>query len=184
MSLLNRLKGRVETDVLDIELEAMIDAEVAEIEQRFGVNGSITALEEGQRHFIIVHRPIDETETVVIVEIDPANTGAAANRTTVAADDYRIMDGGRTIERLIDGTNGRRLWAPLVELTYTPKSDQDRRDGTVIKLVQLSLTYQGLDKQESVGDHSRSGSVTASAFDKEREILINRLQPRGRLVMA
>ncbi len=184
MSVLFRLKGRVETDISDLELQTMIDAEVAEIEARFGVNASITALEEGRRHFVNVHRPIDTAQSVVIVEIDPANTGAAANRTTIAANDYRITNGGRTIERLIDGTNGRAFWAPLVELTYTPKTDADRRDETVIKLVQLSLTYQGLAKQQSVGDFSFSGSVTADAFDKERESLINRLAPRGRLVMA
>ncbi len=184
MSLLYRLKGRVETDVLDKELEAMIDAEVAEIEARFGVNASVTILEDGRRHFIGLHRPIDETKSIVIVEIEPSNTGAPANRTTMISDDFRITNGGRTIERLIDGTNGRASWAPLVELTYTPTTDADRRDETVIKLVQLSLTYQGLDKQESVGDHTRGGSVTADAYDKEREILINRLAPRGRLVMA
>ena len=69
-------------------------------------------------------------------------------------------------------------------MTYTPTTDADRRDETVIKLVQLSLTYQGLDKQESVGDHSRTGVNAADAYDREREVLINRLAPRGRLVMA
>ncbi len=184
MSILYRLKGRVETDILDVELQNMIDAEIAEINDRFGDIVEITILEEGRRHFIGLHRRIDESQTIAIVEINPANTGAAANRTTMAADDYRITNGGRTIQRLIDGTNGKDLWSPLVEFTYTPVSDQTRRDETVIKLVQLSLTYHGLDKQESVGDFSRTGSVTADAYDKEREVLINRLQPRGLLVMA
>ena len=140
MALLNRLKGRVETDLLDLELETMIDAEVAEIEARFGIIGSITAFEDGRRHFVNLHRRIDETKSVAVVEINPANTGAAANRTTIASDDYRITDGGRTIERLIDGTNGRGLSAPLVEFTYTPVSDQDRRDEIVIKRVLRSST--------------------------------------------
>lgn len=184
MALLNRLKGRVETDILDVELQDMIDAEVAEINDRFGDIVEITITEDGQRHFIGLHRRIDETQTIVIVEIDPTNTGVAANRTTMAADDFRITNGGRTIERLIDGTNGQDLWAPLVEFKYTPVSDQDRRDETVIKLVQLALTYRGLYKQESVGDHSWTGVNAADAYDREREVLINRLAPRGRLVMA
>ena len=184
MSLLHRLKGRVETDLLDFELETMIDAEVAEINDRFGEIVEITITEEGHRHSIGLHRRIDETKTIAIVEISPANTGAAANRTTMSSNDYRITNGGRTIERLIDGTNGAGHWAPLVEFKYTPISDQDRRDETIIKLMQLSITYRGLDKQESVGDHSRTGSVTADAFDREREVLINRLAPRGRMLMA
>ena len=184
MELLNRLKGRVETDMLDLELQRMIDAEIAEIDDRFGAIVEITILAEGNLHFVSVHRPIDEAETIAIVEIDPANTGAAANRVTIAADDYRITNGGRTIERLIDGTNVGDHWASLVELTYTPVSDQTQRDEAVIKLVHLSLTYNGLAKQQSVGDFSFSGSVTADAFDREREVLINRLAPRGRMVMA
>lgn len=184
MALLDRLKGRVETDLLDLELQTMIDAEVAEINDRFGDIVEITITEEGRRHFIGLHRRIDETKTVAIVEIDPANTGAAANRTTMATDDYRITNGGRTIERLIDGTNGQDLWSPLVEFKYTPVSDQDRRDETVIKLVQLSITYQGLNKMDSIGDFSRTGVNAADAYDREREALINRLSPRGRLVMA
>ncbi len=184
MSILYRLKGRVETDMLDAELQLMIDAEVEEINDRFGAIVEIAVLEDGRRHFIALHRRIDETETIAIVEINPGHAGGVANRTTMSADDYRITNGGRTIQRLIDGTNGADLWAPLVEFTYTPVSDQNRRDETVIKLVQLSLTYEGLAKQASVGDFSRTGSVTADAYDKEREVLINRLQPRGHMVMA
>ena len=184
MALLDRLKLRVETDLTDTELESMIDTEVAEIVDRFGAIAEITKLEEGLRHFITLHRRIDEAKTIAIVEIFPSNTGAAGNRTTLASDDYRITNGGRTIERLIDGTNGRRLWSDLVEFTYTPVSDQSRRDEAIIKLVTLSITYQGLDKQEKVGDFSRGGSVTADAYTKEREALLNSLNPRGRLVMA
>ena len=184
MSLLYRLKGRVETDLLDLELEAMIDAEVAEIVARFGAIASTVFNEIGARQYLTMHNPINEALSVAVVEIDPRQTGAAANRTTLAADDYRILDGGRTLERLIDGTNGRREWAPEVELTYTPKSNQTERDEAVIRLVQLAITYRGLDKQEAVGDHSRGGPVTADAYPREREALLNSLAPRGRLVMA
>ena len=184
MALLDRLKLRVETDLTDTELEAMIDAETAEIVDRFGAIAEITHLEDGQRHFITLHRRIDEAQTIAIVEIFPSNTGASGNRTILAADDYRITNGGRTIERLIDGTNGRRLWSDLVEFKYTPVSDQTRRDEVIIKLVNLSVTYHGLDKQERTGDFSRGGSVTANAYTKERESLLNSLAPRGRLVMA
>ena len=184
MAVLDRLKLRVETDLTDTELEAMIDAESAEIVDRFGAIAEITRLEEGQRHFITLHRRIDEAETIAIVEIFPSNTGAAGNRTTLSTDDYRITNGGRTIERLIDGTNGRRLWSDLVEFTYTPVSDQSRRDEVMIKLVNLSITYQGLDKQERVGDFSRGGLATSDAYTKEREALLNSLAPRGRLGMA
>src|SRR3546814_7725086 len=78
--------------------------------------------------------------------------------TELTADDYRILHGGRTLERLVGGTNGATRWAPLVEVTYTPVSDAAKREEVVIKMVALDLTYRGLDKQESVGDYSRSRS--------------------------
>ena len=184
MALLDRLKLRVETDLTDTELQLMIDADEAEIVDRYGAITEITILEDGQRHFITVHRRIDETETITITEVFPSNTGASGNRTLLSSDDFRITNGGRSIVRLIDGTNGRRHWSDLVEFKYTPVSDQTRRDEVVIKLATLSITYQGLDKQERTGDFSRGGSVTADAYTKEREALFNTLAPRGRLVMA
>ncbi len=179
MSLLNRLKGRVETDLTDLELEAMIDETVAEIEARFGANAAITELMEGRRKFLSVHRLINEALTITVVEIDPANTGAAANETTLAADDYRIRHGGRIVERLVDGTNGRLEWAQLVRLTYTPASDQPQRDETVIRVVQIDIEARGVSAE-------KTGDFSASYLDatKERERLINRLAPRGRMVMA
>lgn len=184
MDLLERLKERVETDLIDIELEAMIDENVAEIIALYGAIAAITVTLRGHSIFLSVHRLIDETETIAIVEVTPGNTGAAANETTLAADDYRIRHGGRMIERLIDGTNGASEWAQLVHVTYTPISDQLRRDETTIKLVQLSLTYRGLDKQERAGDHSRGGATTFDAFTKERAGLLSGLAPTGRGMMA
>ena len=71
-----------------------------------------------------------------------------------------------------------------MRLTYTPVSDSKQREEVTIKIVHLSITYQGLNKQERAGDYSRGGSVTADAFDKERNILINSLAPKGRKVIA
>src|SRR3546814_9048185 len=104
--------------------------------------------------------------------------------TELTADDYRILHGGRTLERLVGGTNGATRWAPLVEVTYTPVSDAAKREEVVIKMVALDLTYRGLDKQESVGDYSRSGSVTSDAYTRERDALLQQLAPRPGLMMA
>ena len=179
MALLDRLKGRVETDLSDLELQAMIDETVAEIEARFGANASITETLDGNRIFLSLHRLIDEGQSITVVEIEPANTGASANETTLAADDYRIRHGGRIVERLIDGTNGRDGWAPLVRVTYTPVSDQIQRDEAVIRVVQVDLNERGL-SAEKAGDYN----ATYRDATVERERLINRLAPKGRMVMA
>ncbi len=179
MALLNRLKGRVETDLTDLELQTMIDETMAEIEARFGVIGEITILLDGRRKFLVVHRPINDGLTVTVVEISVAFAGGVANETTLSADDYRIRDGGRTIERLLDGTNGATSWAPVVRLTYTPTSDQPQRDETVIRIVQIDIAARGV-SAEKAGDYS----ATYHDATKERERLINRLAPLSRMMMA
>ena len=179
MALLDRLKTRVETDLTDIELQAMIDETVAEIEARFGVNASIIEIVDGDRIFLSLHRLIDDGQSITVVEITPANTGAVANETTLASNDYRIRHGGRIVERLIDGTNGRDGWAPLVRLTYTPVSDSKQREEVVIRVVQVDLVERGL-SAEKAGDYN----ATYRDATAERERLIQRLAPKGRMVMA
>lgn len=184
MALLDRVKERIETDLSDSELQAMIDEVTAEIERRHGATGEITVQRGGGMHTIMFNRPIDTGEAVAVVEIESPAHGAAASRTTLAADDFRLLHGGRTLERLVDGTNGRLLWAPLVEVTYTPVSSALQRDEIVIKIVQLDITYRGLDKQVSAGDLSLGGSVTSDAYSRERDALLAQLAPRGGMMMA
>lgn len=190
MPLLDRLKERVETDMSDAELQALLDAALAEIEARYGPNAQITVHLgderelRAHRRFLDLTRPADTALAITIAEIEPGDTGDAANETTLAADDYRVLHRGRTLERLVDGANGRMFWAPLVRVAYTPVSDQKQRDEVAIKLAQLDLTYRGLDKQEGAGDWSRSGSVTPDAFTRERDVLLATLAPRRGLLMA
>lgn len=179
MPLLDRVKDRIETDLSDLELQSMIDEVVAEIERRFGVNAATTVELDGGASVLTLSRPIDTGQPVTIVETDPANTGDAANETALSADDYRVRDGGRTLERLIDGTNGRSRWAPLVRIAYTPVSDARQREEVVIKIVHIDAQHRGVNS-ERAGDWQASYPDAAA----EREKLINSLAPRGGLMMA
>src|SRR3546814_4329041 len=140
MALLDRWKERIETDLSDTELQAMIDAVTADIEQLYGVNGQITAHREGDGKFLSLTRPMDGSQAATVTEISPRGLGTAGATTELTADDYRILHGGRTLERLVGGTNGATRWAPLVEVTYTPVSDAAKREEVVIKMVALDLT--------------------------------------------
>ena len=184
MVALARVKERIETDLSDAELQAMIDKVNAEIEARFGPNAEITVHLDGDRElagdrrFLSLTRPADQAQTITVVEID------GTTETTLAADDFRVLHRGRTLERRVGGTNGRLTWQRLVKVTYTPVSDARQRDEVTIKLVQLDITYRGLDKQEGAGDFSRSGSVTADAYPRERDALLAQLAPRRGMVLA
>lgn len=174
---LTRVKERIETDLSDTELQAMIDEITAEIEGRYGANGSITVFLgddrelDGYRTFLSLVRPL--SGTAVVTEIDHTE------ETVVAADDFRVIHDGRTLERLNDGTTPRTFWQRLVKVVYVPVSDVLERDEITILLVQLGIEYRGL-KSEKAGDHAAS----YMDYTTERTMLINRLSPRRGVLMA
>ena len=188
MALIDRVKERTGSDLSDAELQAMIDAIAAEIAARFGPAGEITVeigdltdpYRRGSRSLRLV-RPIDTSETLAITEIDPHHTGLAPDETALAANDYRILHGGRTLQRLAGGTHGRNYWAPLTRVTYTPADiDSAARDEATIRLIALDLSSRGLLKSERAGDHSYTlGDATA-----EREAILASLSSRSGMVLA
>ena len=190
MALIDRVKERTGVTLSDTELAAMITGITAEIEARFGTAGEIevTIGDADVSHRSLVtlklQRPIDTTQAVAIVEIDPSDSGRANAETPLDQADYRVLHGGRTLQRLTGGPNGQNYWAPFVRLTYTPLGDQAARDEVVIKLMQLDLGYRGLIKSERAGDYQWSGSVASDSYAAERENLLASLAGGNRMVMA
>lgn len=187
MAFIDRIKERTGTDVSDTELTAMINGIVAELDARFGPVGPIVVhlgdfTDPNSRMLMThrVHRAIDAAQPVTITEIWPANQ-RGANETVLTADDYRLLAGGRTIQRLTSGPNGSPYWAPMVQVEYTPIGEEAARDEAIIKLVQLDLSYRGALKSERAGDYqfTLSGDVTA-----DREAIMASLQNRRGMVMA
>lgn len=188
MALIDRVKERTGSDLSDTELQAMIDAILAEISARFGPAGEITVdlgdlddPESRGSRSLRLSRPIDTGETITITEFDPHNTGLVSAETVLSADDYRVLHGGHTIQRLAGGTNGRNYWAPLTRITYTPSDiDSAARDEAIIRLMALDLSSRGLLKSERAGDYSYTlGDATA-----EREKILASLSGRSGMVLA
>lgn len=177
MTILSRTKERTETDLTDAELTSMINEITAEIEARYGENAAITVFLDGDRDlagdrkFLPLVRP-DGGGTITITEID------GTTETTMAANDFRIIHGGRTLERLADGDNGASVWERLVKVVYTPVDDGKQREEVIIQMVQLGIEYRGL-KSEKAGDYT----ATFIDYTVEREKLIGSLTPwRGGLM--
>ena len=195
MSLLDRVKTRTGSDMPDSELQAMIDAIMAEIAARFGPAGA-TTLELGDPtdpsssalRTLRLAKPIDTALAVTVTEISPGNSGDAASETVLAAADYRILHGGRTLQRLVSGPNGASFWAPLVRVSYTPigagSDGLALRDEAAIKLITLDLSYRGLIKSERAGDYQWQGSASSDSFSAEREAILAGLEGPGGLVLA
>lgn len=188
MALLDRVKERTGSDLSDSELQAMIDAIGAELDARLGPAGSIT-VEIGdatdpntmQGRTLRLARPIDVVEPLEVVEIDPGNSGDLGNRLTLAAGDYQVLHGGRTLKRRPTGPNGRTYWAPEVQVTYTPLGAAALRDEATIRLMQLDLSYRGGLKSERAGDYSFTLSGDPAA---DREAILRGLQAANPMVLA
>jgi len=188
MPLLDRIKERTGTDLSDAELQAMIDAIAAELDARLGPAGPLT-VELGDptdphsrnRRTLRLDRPADTAQAIDIVELDPANVGDPASEVQLAAGDYRVLHGGRTLQRMLGGPNGRTFWAPLVRVTYSPIVNQAARDEATIKLIQLDLSYRGGLKSERAGDYQFTLSGDPQV---DRENIIASIEPSGGMVMA
>ncbi len=186
--MLDRVKERTGSDLSDAELLAMIDAIVAELDARLGPVGPVT-IDLGDptdpqsrwQRTLRLPRPADTALPMTVIEIDPGHSGDAANELELGAYDYRVLHGGRTLQRLVTGPNGRGYWAPLVRVTFTPQANLAAREEATIKLIQLDLSYRGGLKSERAGDYqfTLSGDPVA-----DREAILQSLEPARTLVMG
>lgn len=168
MTLIDRIRTRTGTDLPDDELQAMIAVLAAEIDSRFGAAWPITVdfgdpadpATAGLRS-LHLQRPADSTQPITVIEIDPGNS-AGANERELATDDFRLLHGGRTLQRLISGTHPAPRWAPMVRITYTAQGSTAARDEAVIRLIALDMqTGRGAVKSERAGDYSWTAASEA-----------------------
>jgi len=188
MALIDRVKERTVSDLSDAELEAMLAGIAEEFDARFGAAGPVSVElgdlsdpDSRRRRSLRMTRPIDTNAALTIVEVDPGNSGDASE-TLLAAGDYAVRHGGRTLQRLTGGPNGASYWAPLVRVTYTPLGEQAARDEAAIRLIQLDISYRGLIKSERAGDYQWAASGVSYA--DEREGIFDGIAARRGMVMA
>jgi hypothetical protein len=188
VALLDRVRERTGSDLSDTELNAMITAITDDMNARFGPAGPITVvlgeldepLSRPARTLRLV-RPMDTAQPVTITEELPGNSGEAGARVTLQAGDYRVLHGGRTLQRLTGGPNGNDFWAPTTSVTYTPIGEAGAREEATIKLMQIDLTYRGGLKSERAGDYQFTLSDDVAA---EREKIFDSLALRRGMMMA
>lgn len=183
MPLIDRVKERIETDLSDAELQRLIDEANQEVIDRHGAHANsaapITVALEGDREALSLARPIDSAQTVTITEYVANPPTGVETATVLAASDWRSWHGGRTLQRLASGTNSRTRWGTRVSITYTPKNDGNQRDEVIIKLVQLTIEFEGV-SERTVGDTRQRHAD----FQTERERLLRSLEPRKGLLIA
>lgn len=161
------LRDHVETDLADDALGRLIDDADAEIVRRFGPhNGERVEAQHLSYPTKLIFLPRPASAVASITEESGAE-GATVE--TVADSKYSLEDGGRSIRR--KDAN----WKRVVNVTYTPESDDARRAMVLVDLVKLETEYEGIESRR-VGSYSE----TKLDLEKERGKILNRLrQPYG-----
>lgn len=186
MALLDRLLERVESDLTPPELEAILAEAQEEIRSRFGPDRStadplvpITVEMVGGAVFLDLARPLDAAEDAVVTEHD-GHESTATTSVLVVDEDYRVLNGGRTLRRIAGGDYSRNEWASRVTLAYVPVDDQPARDEVALKLALLAIDYQGGRRYDRVGD----SSTGYADYQTDRERHLASLAPRKGMMLA
>jgi hypothetical protein len=133
-----------------IVLERVLDA--------FGVASPTT---------IYLDRPAASVSSVSEFAGDPASE----SETVLEAADFRLLYGGRAVQRLGTGPHPRAWWAGRVVLTYVPVDDTAQRKRICIDLVKLALRYNAI-RAQTAGDASETA---LESYTNERRDLLDEL---------
>lgn len=167
-----QIREHVETDLSNDALQRLIDSEDGEITRRFGAPTTQTETLKGGESYVFLSRLVTSI-TSVTEEVDETTT-------TLAVDDYDLW-WNQALERDADGTNGRSTWGDKVTVVYVPQTTTPQRTLLLIQLVQLAVQYSGV-QSASIG--SGDYSATYQDYQRERERLFRKLEPRGGVFLA
>lgn len=166
------LRQHVESDLSDTALQRVLDSEEAEIVRRYGAHATASETLAGNQAIILLSRGAASVTAITETDLD-------GTELELETDDYRLLHGGHTLERLTTGTNAAAWWAPLVTVEYVPISQVEQRRLVLIELAKLALMYSGA-ASERVGDYS----VQGVNYTRERERIMRRLAPLGGMAFA
>ncbi len=163
----NEIAAHIEHDLSNDAIQLLIDDAEEEVIARFGAHAAQTEILEGGGPYLFPRRPISAITTITetVEQTD----------TVLVASDYEVQNNGWMIKRLTTGTNGQRIWAPEVEVIYTPVLSWDSRRRVIIDLVKLAIQYKGL-RTETIGDRDES----FGNYIEERAAILETLRPRQR----
>lgn len=156
------IRDHIETGLSDDALTELVAQATAEVEDRFGTDAAMSVIKAGDWGTVI-RLPRAISSITSIVEKDSSFTTLS----TLVAADYVVGHSGRVIYRV------GQCWAPVVVITYTPVSEQTKREAMIIDLVKLAVNYSGL-KSEKIGDYSYDRGDTDYETARQRILGRNR----------
>lgn len=167
----------------DDAIQRIIDANEAEMVRKIGphsrVGSPVVETHRGAMHSL---QPVQIVGTIESVQ----ETWDGRTWTTLASDDWILLDDGRTIGRLSGGTNSASGWAPLVRLTYVPRHNLEERILGLLEMVGADVsggvTYGGISSR-TMGSWSESYGTGEASREAAKAKILRRLAPNGGLVL-
>ncbi len=183
------IRTHIETDLPDVALQRIIDAEEAAIVTRFGPHTTedetfeVSDWDVTQGGLSSAGAPWGEVfpygASTKITLGRPAQTITTVTewigvvQTVLDASDYELYEARRLI-RVTTGSHPRMGWGHRVRVQYTPVADNARRIRVLIDLVRLELAQTGL-KGDRFGDF---GTTAYDDYQTEREGILSELRRR------
>lgn len=167
----------------DDALQRIIDANEAYLVRNLGPHSRVgSPVVEVHRGGTPSLQPAQIVGAVSSVEV----TSDGRTWSLLAADDYLLLDDGRTLARLTGGTNSASLWGPLVRLTYVPLHNLEERILGLLEMVGMDVAagvQQGGIVSRTMGSWSESYGSGEGSRDAAKAKVLRRLAPRGGLVL-
>jgi hypothetical protein len=172
------LRQFVETDLSDSSLQVILDAANEDVTLAIGSDTSQIETFKGDGRVVYwIQRPVASFTSIITT--DSGGTATTLVKplglyTADPTDDY-LMDGNaQAITRLSTGTNGKGGWTDTTVFTYVP-ADLNKRNRSIVQLVELDLAFRPGARSENVGEMSRS----MQDYDAERARIINAARARA-----
>lgn len=170
----SEFREHVSTTLPDTAVQRLLAANTLAIEQRAGPLGAqpLTLLPRRDVR-LYLDRPIASIVSVREVYGDPVGISGI----TLATNDYKVLNGGRVLERWGYGTNPADWWSERVELVYVPVDDTQERIRVLVKLCELDLNRQPGLSEVRIGDYMEQSRN--EPYNDEREAILASLVPSG-----
>lgn len=161
------MRQHVTTPLEDDALGRLITAAYEAIDARIGAEGDTGELLHGVGDLIMLARRAAAITSITEVR--------GTTELDLAADDYELRPGGRSLRRLATGTNPAYRWRGRNDVRYTPMVTEADRDRVAIALVKLDADNQPGVVSERLGEHSVAYAQGDQTYAREREAILNSL---------
>ncbi len=157
------IEDLVDSGLSEEALNVYVDAADARIVQVVGPHS-------GTRTDGFYFGPYESSKTVFLEHPAESLVSVSRDGTDLDSDDYRLIHGGRAVERVGDYME----WDGDVVVTYNPRVETARRISALVDLVKLALAMDGYSSVTTGSQHMRR----ALHREREERRILKGLQPQ------